>query len=138
VLLAAVATCLVLSVIPALAQGTTTQYYVGPFQGNVVIQDGQAPGRPGYYYYPEATQYPTFSERYDHPVRCLVCGHWRDLGEACPYCGAQPSQDESRKAQQGAVYSPYPLPGQYWYQKPMRTILPPTNIGWPYINPSTY
>lgn len=137
-LLIATAVCVLAGTLPAGAQGATTQYYIGPFQGEVVIKDGQTPGRPGYYYYPEQTQYPTFAERYDHPVRCTVCGHWRELGVACEWCGAAPDHYEVVQAQRGAVYSPYPIPGQYWYQKPMRSLIAPTNVGWPYINPPTY
>ena len=133
----AVAATLV-GMVPAGAQGTTNQYYIGSFQGEVVIKDGQTPGRPGYYYFPEQTRYPTFAERYDHPVRCAVCGHWRDLGEACEWCGAQSGRYETTQAQRGALYSPYPIPGQYWFHKPQRNLLPPGNVGWPYINPPTW
>lgn len=137
-LLLAAAACALAGTMPAAAQGTTTQYYIGPFQGEVVIKDTQTPGRPGYYYFPEQTRYPNFAERYDHPVRCTACGHWRELGWACAWCGAAPDRYEATQAQRGAVYSPYPMPGQYWYQKPQRSFIAPGNIGWPYVNPRTY
>jgi len=138
VLLAAVAACLIFGIVPALAQGTTTQYYIGPFQGEVVIKDAQTPGQPGYYYHPEATQYPTFAERYDHPVRCALCGQWRELGQTCPRCGAPTDRYEQSQARQGAIYSPQPLQGQYWYQKPMRSLIPKIRLGWPYVYNSPY
>lgn len=135
-LLIGIGLCVLAGTVPAAAQGTATQYYIGSFQGEVVIKDCQTPGRPGYYYFPDATRYPTFAEQYDHPVRCAVCGHWRELGETCDWCGAPADRYEATQAQRGAIYSPYPIPGQYWYQKPMRSLLPPANVGWPYVNPS--
>ncbi len=118
----------------ALAQGTTTMWYIGPFEGEVTVKDGQTPGTPGYYYHPEPTPTPTFAERYEHPVRCQHCGHWRELGEACPWCGCQPAPYEQAQARRGAVYSPYPIPGQYWYDRPMRSTTGPKHgMGWPYL-----
>ena len=117
------------------AQGTTNMWYIGPFEGEVTVKDGQTPGRAGYYYHPEATQYPTFAERYDHPVRCAKCGHWRDLGGACEWCGRPADRCEQSQARRGAVYSPYPMPGQYWYDRPMRSTTGPKHgMGWPYLN----
>ena len=119
----------------AFAQGTAQMWYIGPFQGPVTIKDGQTPGTPGYYYHPQATQGPTFSERYDHPIRCGQCGHWRDMGANCPWCGSAANRYEQSQARQGAVYSPRPIPGQYWNKRPMRsTTGPKQGIGWPYVN----
>ena len=119
----------------ALGQGTESMWYIGPFEGEVTVKDGQTPGRPGYYYHPEETRYPTFAERYDHPVRCVRCGHWRDLGDPCGWCTRQPDRYEQSQARRGAVYSPYPIPGQYWYDRPMRSMTGPKHeMGWPYLN----
>jgi hypothetical protein len=118
----------------ALAQGSTSMWYIGPFEGEVTVKDGQTPGQPGYYYRPQATEYPTFAERYDHPVRCGRCGLWRDLGDACPRCGLAADPYERSQARQGTVYSPYPIPGQYWYDKPMRSMTgPKVGMGYPYL-----
>lgn len=120
----------------ALAQGALRMYYIGPFEGNVTVKDYRTPGPPGYYYYPEDGRYPSYAQCYDHPVRCTVCGHWRELGERCPVCGARPSPQELAEARAGAVYSPRPIPGQYWYEKPMRSMTNPrVRIGWPYLSP---
>ncbi|MEA3402074.1 MAG: hypothetical protein U9R79_12630 [Armatimonadota bacterium] len=120
----------------ALAQGTQHMYYIGPFEGEVTVKDGQTPGPPGYYYRPEPSETPTFTERYEHPVRCAVCGHWRDLGERCPFCGHQPARYERSQARRGSLYSPYALPGQYWYREPMRSVTGPKHgMGWPYLSP---
>ncbi len=138
VLVVAAIACGLVSVAPSFAQGRTTQYYIGPFQGEVVIKDAQTPGRPGYYYYPERTDYPTFSERYDHPVRCQACGHWRDLGRACAWCNTSAGRYEARQAQRGAIYAPRALPGQYWYDKPQRSLIPKVHLGYPYVNNRPY
>jgi len=117
------------------AQGRETMWYIGPFEGEVTVKDGQTPGTPGYYYHPEATEYPTFSQCYDHPVRCMRCGHWRDMGATCQWCGVQADRYEQSQARRGAVYSPRPIPGQYWYDRPMRSTTGPKHgMGWPYLN----
>lgn len=132
---AVVGIAMLLSAGAAFGQGTARMWYIGPFEGEVIVKDGQTPGRPGYYYHPEATEYPTFSERYDHPVRCVNCGHWRELGAACEWCGCQADRYEQSQARQGAVYSPYPIPGQYWYNRPMRSTTGPKHgMGWPYLS----
>ncbi len=119
----------------AVAQGTTSMWYIGPFEGEVTVKDGQTPGRAGYYYRPQATQTPTFAERYDHPVRCTDCRRWRDLGRECAWCGQQADRYERSQARRGAIYSPRPLPGQYWYQQPMRSTTGPKHgMGWPYLS----
>lgn len=137
-LIAAIVTCALASIAPACAQGTTRQWYIGPFEGEVVIKDAQTRGTPGYYYYPQTTQYPTFAERYDHPVRCEACGRWRELGHACEYCGRAANSYDRRSAQRGAIYSPYAMPGQYWYDKPQRNLIPKIHLGWPYVNNRRY
>lgn len=120
----------------ALAQGTRSMYFIGPFEGNVTVQDYRTPVPPGYYYHPEEGQYPSYAQCYDHPVRCMTCGHWRDLGHSCPVCHARPSPQEQAQARSGAIYSPRPIPGQYWYDKPMRSMTNPrVSIGWPYLSP---
>ncbi len=126
---------IVLSVGAAFAQGSTSMWYIGPFEGEVTVKDGQTPGRPGYYYHPEDTQHPTFAERYDHPVRCERCRHWRELGETCGWCRQTADRYEQSQDRRGAVYSPYALPGQYWYDRPMRSTTGPKHqMGWPYLN----
>jgi hypothetical protein len=121
----------VLSATAAWADGSTTLWYRGSFDGAVVVKDG---GIPGYYYHPSPTKYPTFAQYYDHPVVCGECGHYRKLGEACPWCGAEPGQQEVKDARGETVYSPYPLPGQYWYKpQPHFTFRSPIRVGWPYI-----
>lgn len=137
-LIVAAVACALAGIAPADAQGTTSQWYIGPFEGEVVIKDAQTRGTPGYYYYPQPTQYPTFAERYDHPVRCQACGRWHDLGHACDYCGRAANSYDRRSAQQGAVYSPYAMPGQYWYDKPQRNLIPKIRLGWPYVNNRRY
>ena len=133
---AAVVATMLLGMGAAFAQGTISMYYIGPFEGEVNIKDYRTPGPPGYYYHPEPSEYPSYAQCYDHPVRREVCGRWRDLGKACPVCGAQPSQREQLEARQDAVYSPYPIPGQYWYDKPMRSMTgPKVGMGWPYLSP---
>lgn len=120
----------------ALAQGTERMYYIGPFEGDVTVKDGQTRGTPGWYYQPVPSEQPTFAERYDHPVRCQQCGHWRDMGQRCEWCGAVPDRYEQTQGRRGAIYSPYPLSGQYWYDRPMRsTTGPKHNLGWPYLSP---
>lgn len=120
----------------ALAQGTQSMYFIGPFEGNVTVHDYRTPVPPGYYYQPEEGRYPSEAPYYDHPVRCTTCGHWRDLGQTCPVCHAQPSPQEQAQARSGAIYSPRPIPGQYWYDKPMRSMTNPrVSIGWPYLSP---
>lgn len=124
----------VVCVAAAFAQGTQDMWYIGGFEGEVTVKDGQTPGPPGYYYHPEATETPSFAERYDHPVRCARCHHWRDLGHRCDWCGLEPSRYELTQARRGTVYSPYPLTGQYWYEKPMRSVTGPKHgMGWPYL-----
>ncbi|MGD9498493.1 MAG: hypothetical protein AB7Y46_19520 [Armatimonadota bacterium] len=119
----------------AYAQGTISMYFIGPFEGDVTVKDYQTPGPPGYYYHPEPTRYPSSAQYYDHPVRCDGCGHWRELGKACPVCGKQPAQNERLEARRGTVYSPYAIPGQYWYDKPMRSMTGPrVGMGWPYLS----
>jgi len=137
-LIVAAVTFVAAGIAPAHAQGTTTQWYIGPFEGEVVIKDAQTRGTPGYYYYPQPTQYPTFAERYDHPVRCQACGRWHDLGHACDYCGRAANSYDRRSARSGAIYSPYAMPGQYWYNKPLRNLIPKTRLGWPYVNNRRY
>ena len=132
---AVVVMSVLLSAAVAWAQGTESMWYIGPFEGEVTVKDGQTPGRPGFYYRPQATQTPTFAERYDHPVRCTGCRHWRDLGKACARCDRHPDRYEQRQSDRGAIYSPWALPGQYWYEKPMRTTTGPRHgMGWPYVN----
>ncbi len=115
----------------AWGQGSTRLWYRGSFDGEVVVRDGQTPG---YYYHPSPSRYPTFAQDYDHPVVCPVCGHYHELGEVCPWCGAQPSQQDRQEAARDAVYSPYALPGQYWYEKqPHFRFRSPIRCGWPYI-----
>lgn len=125
-----------LSTVAAFAQGTTTMYFIGPFEGEVMVKDYRTPGPPGWYYYPVEGRYPSQARCYEHPVRCSVCGHWRELGHECPVCGAQPDPQERAQARRGAVYSPYPIPGQYWYRRPMRSVTGPKHgMGWPYLSP---
>ena len=126
----------VLSVVPAFAQGSTQMWYIGPFEGDVTVKDWQTPGRPGYYYQPMPSETPTFAERYDQPVRCVKCGNWRGLGMTCRWCGLPADPYEQSQARQGAIYSPRPIPGQYWYDKPMRSTTGPKHgMGWPYLSP---
>lgn len=115
----------------AWSAGRLTLWYRGSFDGKVVVRDGQTPG---YYYHPSPSRYPTFAQYYDHPVVCAKCGHYRKVGEKCRWCGADPSQDEKKEARRDTVYSPRPLPGQYWYKKqPHFLFRSPINVGWPYI-----
>jgi hypothetical protein len=132
---ALVAAAVVFAAGAVFAQGTESMWYIGPFEGEVTVKDGQTPGPPGYYYRPEATEYPTFSERYDHPVRCRKCYRWRDMGERCDWCGLPADRYEQSQARRGAVYSPRPIPGQYYYDRPMRSTTGPKHkMGWPYLN----
>jgi len=136
VVFAAVIASVLLSAGCALAQGTTSMYFIGPFEGEVTVRGYQTPVPPGYYYHPEPTRYPSYAQSYNHPVRCEACGHWRDLGSACPVCGRPPNQRELLEARRGTVYSPYAIPGQYWYDKPMRSVTGPKHgMGWPYLSP---
>ncbi len=137
-LIVAAVACALASITPALAQGTTSQWYIGPFQGEVTIQDTQTRGTPGYYYYPQPTQYPTFAERYDRPVRCEACGHWGELGRTCDYCSRAANVHDQRSAQRGAIYSPRAMPGQYWHDRPQRNLIPKARLGWPYVTNRSY
>jgi hypothetical protein len=115
----------------AWAAGSTTLWYRGSFDGEVVVRDGAAPG---YYYHPSPSRYPTFSQYYDHPVVCAECGRWRKVGEKCAWCGTEPSREERQQTRRETVYSPYPLSGQYWYKKqPHFRFRAPIRCGWPYI-----
>lgn len=126
---------LVLTMGVVFAQGSATMWYNGPFEGNVTIKDGQTPGTPGYYYQPQATEYPTFAERFDRPVRCVKCARWREMGTTCGRCGLPADRYEQSQAQRGAIYSPYAIPGQYWYEQPRRSTTGPKHgMGWPYLN----
>lgn len=131
-----IATIMAVTASAALAQGTLSMYFIGPFEGDVTIKDYRTPGPPGYYYHPEEGRYPSYAECYNHPVRCAICGHRHDLGRSCAVCGAVPSPQEQAQARSGAIYSPRPIPGQYWYDKPMRSMTNPrVSIGWPYLSP---
>ncbi len=118
------------------AQGTQSMYFIGPFEGEVTIKDYRTPGPPGYYYHPDPSPYPSYARCYDHPVRCSACGYWRDLGKPCMICGARPDRREVQEARRGTVYSPRPIPGQYWYERPMRSVTTVKHgMGWPYLSP---
>lgn len=125
---------LLISASLAMAQGTATMWYMGPFEGEVTIKDGQTQGRPGYYYHPQPTETPTFAERLERPVRCTTCGLWRDLGATCVRCGQAADRYEQSQARRGAIYTPRALPGQYWFEQPRPvTTGPKQRIGWPFI-----
>ena len=61
--------------------------------------------------------YPLNEAAYGQPVPCDKCGHWHYPGQdVCPVCGRQCAGGGS-DLDPRTVYSPYRLPGQYYYQE---------------------
>jgi hypothetical protein len=97
------------------AQRDTRMWYRGYFEGPVDVRNRP---QPGYYYHPAPnTSMPLFEHRQGYPLICPNCGvYYRPGVRECGYChvtlpGRQQGVDYN------TVYSPYQLPGQYWYQE---------------------
>lgn len=119
----------------AMAAPRTELWYRGSFDGKVAVQDTPVPG---YYYSPSRpTAYPLFESRQSYPLPCDRCGHYHQAGAQCGQCrtwcaGNGTHIDKDR------VYSPDPLPGQYYYKKqPHFNFRSPIRVGWPYMKYDT-
>lgn len=115
----------------AWAQQPQAMWYRGPFDGWVEVRSNP---QPGYYYRPSPnTTYPLNESAYGAPLKCGTCGHWHYPGkDVCPYCHRScPAGGNSLNP--NTVYSPAPLPGQYWYkEQPHYRYASPMRLGWPY------
>lgn len=116
----------------ACAQGTPQRmWYRGPFDGWVEAKTGP---QPGYYYQPSPDPvYPLHEQAYGQPIYCQACGHMHYPGQdVCPYCGRKcPAGGNHERP--STVYSPYALPGQYYFEEqPHYRFASPMRLGPPY------
>lgn len=110
------------------AQQTRRLWYIGPFEGWV---DEKAGPTAGYYYRPAPdSMYPLHESSYGQPVPCPKCGHAHWPGDkACAYCGCI-CPAGGNKEPETTVYSPYRLPGMYFYeQQPHFRFKSPMRLG---------
>ena len=97
------------------AQESPRLWYRGGFEGWVVQKTDPARG---FYYRPsQHTAYPLNEAAYGQPIPCAKCGHAHWPGEtACADCGCRCPAGGNREAKT-TVYTPYSLPGMYFYEK---------------------
>jgi hypothetical protein len=109
ILLAAIATS------PLLAQNTSRMWYRGAFDGWMNVRNDPTPG---YYYSPSPNaMVPLHESSYGQPLPCPYCRGYYTPGQTyCAFCGQQLPAD-AQKLSPNTVYSPYQLPGQYYYQE---------------------
>lgn len=99
----------------AWAQRDLRMWYRGYFEGPVTVRNQP---QPGYYYQPAPnTSMPLFEHRHGYPMICPTCRAYFQPGTStCVRC--QANLPGRRQGVDGnTVYSPYQLPGQYWYQE---------------------
>ncbi len=107
--------CLSLVGVVAAVADDGKMWYRGYFEGPVSVRNSP---QPGYYYQPSPnTSMPLFERSYTYPMICPQCRAYYYPGEPkCSRCsmrlpGRQQGVDRS------TVYTPYRLPGQYYYQE---------------------
>ena len=119
----------------ALAAPQTELWYRGGFDGSVTIQSSPVPG---YYYSPSRpTTYPLYEYRQSYPLPCDQCGHYHPADAWCRQCDCQ-CEGDGTHIDRDKVYSPDPLPGQYYYKKqPHFNFRSPIRVGPPYLKYDT-
>jgi hypothetical protein len=115
----------------ALAQTSQRMWYRGPFEGWVDTSNRPAYG---YYYHPSPdSAYPLNESSYGRPIPCNKCGHMHYPGrDVCPRCG-QECTGGGNNLDPRTVYSPYRLPGAYYYEEqPHYRFASPMRLGGTY------
>jgi hypothetical protein len=120
----------------ALCDQSTQLWYRGSFDGQVTAKND--PVAPGYYYTPSRpTTYPLYEYRESYPLPCSACGHYHKAGDWCGTCHKACNGDGAH-IDKDKVYSPNPLPGQYYYSKqPHFNFRSPIRVGPPYLKYNT-
>ena len=110
-------------------------WYRGDFDGDVTVRDIPAQG---YYYTPsKPSAYPLFENRWSSPLPCDQCGHYHPASGYCQAC-RHVCRGNGSHVDKDTVYSPNPLPGQYYYEKqPHFNFQSPIHLGWPYMKYDT-